>query len=127
MPACPTAWRPSRANCGQAGELRYRHVENTTSGAKKEIVDMEQKGQYTAGEPLNSKPSAQAGGNDTTETSSADAKADALAILVSALAEARRAGVHIELRQDNQKCAAYIVIPGMYWNHENGLHLTGCL
>lgn len=81
---------------------------------------MEQKEQYTVEKQPNLNQSVQAGTTDTSVT-----KADAAAIMVSSLAMMRRAGWKVETRQDNTKHAAYIVMPGTFWQvGENGLELA---
>lgn len=70
--------------------------------------------QFTVDEQQNSKPSAPDGPKDTSATK-ADAKNDAMAVFVSALADVVKAGWVVERRFDNLSNKAYIVFPGAAW------------
>ena len=75
---------------------------------------MEQNEQYTADEQQNSKPLAQDGRSDTSATKQ-DAKNDAMAVFISALADLVKAGWVVERRFDNVSNKAYIVFPDAAW------------
>ena len=75
---------------------------------------MEQNEQYTVDEQQNSKPSVQDGQSDTSATKQ-DAKNDAMAVFISALADLVKAGWVVERRFDNVSNKAYIVFPGAAW------------
>ena len=75
---------------------------------------MDPKEQYTVDEQQNSKPSAQDGQSDTSATKQ-DAKNDAMAVFISALADVVKAGWVVERRFDNLNNKAYIVFPDAVW------------
>ena len=66
-------------------------------------------------EQQNSKQSAQDGPSDTSATQQ-DAKSDAMAVFISALAGVVKAGWVVERRFDNFNNKAYIVFPDAAWD-----------
>ena len=75
---------------------------------------MDPKEQYTVDEQQNLKPLAQDGQSDTSATKQ-DAKNDAMAVFISALADLVKAGWVVERRFDNVSNKAYIVFPSAAW------------
>lgn len=76
--------------------------------------------QSTVEEQQNSKQSAQDGPSDTSATKQ-DAKSDAMAVFISALAGVVKAGWVVERRLDMVKQSAYIVFPGTTWDVQGGV------
>ena len=84
---------------------------------------MEEKGLYTAEQQTNSKASHPAGECDTTETSSADAKNDAMALFMNQIAMMRASGWRVEIYQDKARKMAYLAFPCAVWE-QRGANLV---